>query len=154
MSAVSAAGALVDAAYAAAAGLWTDPANPVLVTDEAPVFDIYNDIVTFGTFTSDQVPATISTRRTREEEITFEMIVYSFRFGGSEQRAIVRDRATELLGDFEEYVRVTNTTLGGVVRHCFLSRFVSDAATDPDVLSKGRLQVLSATFTAVNRITS
>jgi len=155
MSSVSAAGEVVDAAFEVAAGLWSDPLNPVLVSDEMPSFDFFNDIVTFGAFTSEQVPATISaSRRAREETITFEMIIYSFRQGGAEQRSIVRNRAMELLGNFEEYVRVTDTTLGGTVRHCFLTNFGSDAATDPDVLSMGRMQVLTATFTAVNRITS
>lgn len=69
------------------------------------------------------MPAAISASRRARETITFEMIIYSFRQGGAEQRSIVRNRAMELLGNFEEYVRVTDTTLSGTVRHCFLRNF-------------------------------
>lgn len=44
MSSVSAAGEVVNAAFEVAAGLWSDPLNPVLVSDEMPSFDFFNDI--------------------------------------------------------------------------------------------------------------
>ena len=53
-----------------------------------------------------------------------------------------------------QYVRVTDTTLGGAVRQCFLTDLAADAATDPDVLAKGRMHVVVATLSAEARVRS
>jgi hypothetical protein len=83
------------------------------------------------------------------------VVFYSFRAGGDEQESVVETQAYYLLGLLENYVRATDPTLGVAgVRHCFLTDHESDAATDPDVLSKGRLHIIRATFTAAARITS
>ena len=104
--------------------------------------------------TSNQEPVTFGTQRSREETLTCQVDFYSFRPGGEEMEEVVEARAWEMVDELAQYVRVTDTTLGGVVRQCFLTDVASDAATDPDVLAKGRMHVVSATFTAENRVRS
>jgi len=137
---------------AAADTVWS--AEGVLTGYGMPGFDAYDDIIAFGAVTSDAEPATLGTRRTREETLTCEVTFYIFRGGGQEQEVVVETRFYTLLNLLAESVRVTDTTLGGVVRECFLTSYASDQATDQSVLSKGRLQVGVATFTAKYRITS
>lgn len=151
---VSAAPTFKAALFAAAGTLFANDTPAVLVTYGMPAFDPYNDVVSFASTTSTSEPATLSTRRQREETLTQEVIFYCFQEGGQEQEVVVMTRAYTLLAQLEEYVRVTDTTLGGAVLYCFLTEHASDAATDQDVLRKGRLHVLTATFTAHNRITS
>jgi hypothetical protein len=154
MSLVSAAPAFKKALYAAAVALWAADNPRVYVTYGSPAFDPYPDVVSFGVSSAESDPATIGPRRQREESLTQEVIIYCFRAGGQEQELVALERAYELLGELEGYVRVTDTTLGGVVRECFLTNHASDAATDQDVLAAGRMHVLTATFSAKNRITS
>lgn len=119
-----------------------------------PAFADAQDNVCVGVVTSSQEEATFGTQRSREETLTCEVTFYSFRFGGDEMEEVVEARAWEMLDELAQYVRVTDTTLGGVVRQCFLTDVASDAATDPDVLAKGRMHVITATFTAKNRVRS
>lgn len=134
--------------------LWANDPQ-VLATLGMPAFDFVNDVVSFGAVTSAQNYATMSSsRRSREETLTCEVIFYSFSPGGQEQEQIVNDRAYSLLSALEFYCRITDTTLGGVVRECFLTEHASDQATDQTVLSKGRLYVITSTFTALARISS
>jgi hypothetical protein len=119
-----------------------------------PAFADAQDNVCVGVVTSNQEAITLSTQRSREEILTCEVTFYSFRFGGDEMEEVVEGRAWEMLDELAQYVRVTDTTLGGVVRQCFLTDVASDAATDPDVLAKGRMHVITATFTAENRVRS
>lgn len=150
---VSAAPLLKAAMYAAATTLWAAD-TAVLVTYGMPAFDPYNDVVSFGATTSESDMATLGPRRQREETLTQEVIIYCFAGGGQEQELIVMQRAYTLLGQLEEYARVTDTTFGGTVRECFLTSHGSDAASDESILANGRMHVLTATFTAHNRITS
>ena len=117
-----------------------------------PAFADAQDNVCVGAVTFTQEPVVLSPLRKREETLTCEVRFYSFRFGGVEMEEIVEARAYAMLDRLAEYVRVTDTTLGGVVRHCFLTDGAADEATDPDVLGKGRMHVLSATLTAVVRV--
>jgi hypothetical protein len=54
----------------------------------------------------------------------------------------------------EQYARVTDTTIGGAVRWCFLTQHTSQGHTDPQVLEQGRVIEISATFTALARVTN
>lgn len=119
-----------------------------------PAFADAPDNVCVGVVTSNQEEATFGTQRSREETLTCQVDFYSFRPGGVEMEEVVEERAWEMVDRVAEYVRVTDTTLGGVVRKCFLTDTASDAATDPDVLAKGRMHIVSATFTAENRVRS
>ena len=136
----------------------TDPYT--LVVRGLPSFANAQDVVAVGAVTTSQDFATFSSSlRTREETLTCQVDFYSFRPGGAGDSAAatelaVETRAWAMLDAVAEYVRATDTTLGGVVRHCFLSDAAADAATDPDVLAKGRMHFISATFTAENRVRS
>ncbi len=137
----------------------TDPYT--LVVRGSPSFANAQDVVAIGAVTTSQEFATFSSSaRTREESLTCQIDFYSFRPGGDAMEEVVEARAWEMLDAVAQYVRVTNTTLtsdaypSGLVRHCFLSDAASDAATDPDVLAKGRMHVVSATFTAEFRVRS
>ena len=130
----------------------TDPYT--LVVRGLPAFANASDVVAVGVVTANQESVTLGTRRSREETLTCQVDFYSFRGGGDAMEEVVEARAYEMLDALAEYVRVTDTTLGGVVRECFLTDVDGDAATDPAVLAKGRMHVLSATFTAMNRVRS
>lgn len=137
----------------------TDPYT--LVVRGLPSFANAQDVVAVGAVTTSQEFATFSSSaRTREETLTCQIDFYSFRPGGDAMEEVVEARAWAMLDSVAEYVRVTNTELkpdpdsAGIVRYCFLSDAASDAATDPDVLAKGRMHVISATFTAMNRVRS
>lgn len=113
-----------------------------------------DDIVSFGRVTSTQSPHTMSTNRTRWNTLTIDVTISVYRTGGADQEQVAGDRAYELLNLIEEYVRVTDTTLGGLVLYCFCTSHESDGYTDPQVIAKGRLIEITATFTAESRITS
>lgn len=135
--------------------LYAADTNPYTrVVRGLPAFADAQDNVCVGAVTSTQEPVTLGTQRSREETLTCQVDFYSFRGGGAEMEEVVEARAWEMLDELAQYVRVTDTTLGGVVRHCFLTDVGSDAATDPDVLAKGRMHVVTATFTAMNRVRS
>ena len=130
----------------------TDPYTRVV--RGLPAFADALDNVCVGVVTSNQEAVTFGTQRSREETLTCQVDFYSFRPGGEEMEEVVEARAWEMVNELAQYVRVSDTTLGGVVRQCFLTDVASDAATDPDVLAKGRMHVISATFTAENRVRS
>ncbi len=136
----------------------TDPFTRV--SRGLPAFANAMDEVCVGAVTTNQEFATFGTQRSREEILTLEITFYSFRFGGAEQEEVVEARAWEMVDELAEYVRVTNTTLKpspeaeGIVRQCMLTDAVSDAATAEEVLAKGRMHVIRATFTAENRVRS
>jgi len=113
------------------------------------------DIVACLDLTSEQAEATLSAaRRTREETLTLEVMVSCFRNGYGDSDKVVSDAAYALLGTLEEYVRTTDTTLGGVVRECFLTSHTSTGYTDPQSLAQGRTIDIRAIFTAHARISS
>jgi len=113
-----------------------------------------NDIVAFLGVRVEQDPATFGTNRSREEVLTLTVVISCYRGGGAALEKVCSDRAYELLRILETYVRVTDTTLGGVVRHCFLTAHESDGATDPRSLAKGRTIEIAAVFTAHARVSS
>ena len=117
-----------------------------------PAFADAQDNVSVGAVTFTQEPIVLSPQRQREETLTCQVMFYSFRFGGADMEEVVEARAYEMLDALAQYVRVTDTTLGNVVRHCFLTDGSADEATNPDLVGAGRMHVLSATLTAVVRV--
>ncbi|ALV45828.1 hypothetical protein MB46_10385 [Arthrobacter alpinus] len=110
------------------------------------------DIIAFGRISSDQETATMSSNRSREEVITLEVTISCFRGGGEESELVAAERCYELLRMIERYARMTDTTIGGTVRECFLTSHTSDGATPGDVASAGRVIEVTATFTARVRV--
>ena len=142
--------ALVDAMTALVAGA------EVLVTFGHPGVDVVNwkDVVSFADTTSAQATATMSaSNRSREETLTQKVWVSCERGGEQDQERVASDAAYALLGLLERHVRVTDTTLGGVVRDCFLTSHTSSGETDPAFLAHGRLIEIEAEFTAHVRVT-
>lgn len=130
--------------------------DTVLVTFGHPGQQIfsYDDLVMLEDLTAEQEPATVSTNRTREDTLTQVVAIESFRAGGPEAEETSAAAAYALLALLEGYVRATDTTLGGVVRHCFLTSHRSQGFTPPGDQDQGRITVLEATFTAKARITT
>lgn len=111
-----------------------------------------DDIVSFGRITAGQDAATMGTNRSREESLTLDVTVSCFMGGGEESEIASAQRAYELLRRIEHYVRMTDTTLGGVVRMCVLTSHESEGATPEEIISEGRVTEVVATFAARARI--
>lgn len=139
-----------DAFVAVAETLWAG--TDVQVAFGHPGMTMADDLVVFGAVTSEQNPATMG-QRSREEILTLEVVVSVYRGGGPEMEKVTSDRAYELLAQLETYARVTDTTITGSVRHCFLASYSSTGVTDPNVLAAGRETDITAQFVAAVRIT-
>lgn len=113
-----------------------------------------DDIVAVMGVTSEQEPAAYGPRRPREETLTVTVMFSIYRAGGAEMEKVASDRGYELLGELEKQLRVTDTTVGGAVRECFLTSHQSEGSTDPQVIASGRLYEIEAVFTAKARVTS
>jgi hypothetical protein len=112
------------------------------------------DIVSFGRLSVGQAAATMSTNRSREETIAVEVTVSCFLGGDEDAEIATAERAYELLRRIERHVRMTDTTLGGVVRECVLTSHESEGATPEELTEQGRVTEVVATFTAKARITA
>jgi hypothetical protein len=112
------------------------------------------DIISFGRLSVGQAAATMSTNRSREETITLEVTVSCFLGGDEDAEIATAERAYELLRRIEHHVRMTDTTLGGVVRECALTSHESEGATPEELTEQGRVTEVAATFTAKARITA
>lgn len=153
MSDFTAAVAFKNALYDHAVTLWAaDPA--IDVSYGHPGQNQADDIVAFMDWSGEQQPVTLTPRRQREEILRVTVQFSIYRGGGRSEEKVCTDRLIELLGALEKYTRVTDTTLGDVVRYCFLESFESTGATDPATLSAGRLIEATAVFAAANRVTS
>jgi len=117
-----------------------------------PTTYVPDDIVAFGRLTAGQDAATMGTNRSREETLTLDVTVSCFRGGDEEAEIATAERAYELLRRIEHHVRMTDTTLGGVVRECVLTSHESEGATPEDLIEEGRVTEVIATFTARARI--
>lgn len=124
----------------------------VYVVFGQPATYVPDDIVSFGRLSSGQSAATLSTNRSREETLTAEVTVSCFLGGDEEAEIATAERAYELLRRIEHHVRMTDTTLGGIVRQCFLTSHESEGATPEDLIEQGRVTEVVATFTAHARI--
>lgn len=112
------------------------------------------DIISFGRLSVGQAAATMSTNRSREETITVEVTVSCFLGGDEDAEIATAERAYELLRRIERHVRMTDTTLGGVVRECVLTSHESEGATPEELTEQGSVTEVIATFTAKARITA
>jgi hypothetical protein len=140
-----------NAAYARGLLLW--PANTgVQVAFGHPGVVELNDLVAFTDVSGVQEPVTFGTSRSRDEELELTVMYSVFRAGGPEMEKVAFDRAVELQDDFETYVRATDTTLGGVVRHCFLTSLNCASILDGEVMANGRLVEIEAKYSAVARV--
>ena len=154
MSTVTAAAAF-KAAMVTAMQTLTASDDTVLVTFGSPGQQVlnYNDAISFEDLTAEQSPATLGTNRSREETLTLLVVIESFRAGGPEQEKVAADAAYALLALLERHVRMTDTTVGGTVRDCFLTSHRSQGFTTPAEMTQGRLCLVEATFTAHVRVT-
>lgn len=120
-----------------------------------PGTDLPDDIISWGRVTSSQEPGPLSSsNRSRTNMLTADVTVSVFRAGGPEQEQVASGVAYAYLSAIEEYLRVTDTTLGGLVLWCFCTSHESDGLTDPQLLAQGRTIEITATFTAFSRIHS
>lgn len=113
-----------------------------------------DDVIEFGTVSSQQEPRGMSTNRSREETLEQEVIVSVFRGGGIDAELSVFTAAYDYLNGLAEHVRVTDTAVGGTVRECFLTSHQYASGSSDQSMAQGRIGVIVATFTARARITS
>ena len=113
-----------------------------------------DDHVLFLGTDSDQVPATLSTNRSREETLHVELQFFVTRWGEVEAAREADEYLYARIGDLERYVRMTDTTLGGVVRHCFLVSHITDARSFMKNNLAGHLAAAIVRFEAKARITA
>ncbi len=137
------------ALYAACQSLY---AAPVQVAFGHPGLALEDDIVSVGRVWSSQEAATMGTGRSREEELWCDVTFSSYRGGGPEAEVIASDAAFALLGELETYCRLTDTTLGGVMRWTTLLDLSCEGSTDPEVLATGRVVEIVATFHGFARL--
>lgn len=129
--------------------------HPVLVTYGHPGTSRPEDVVMFMGVRVNQEPATLSaTNRAREETIELDVVISVARGGGAEVEEVCGARASDLLEALSYYVRITDTTLGGVARWCFLDRYETDGYTVQAEQFQGRNISIVATFKAAHRVTN
>jgi hypothetical protein len=142
----------VKEALVAAATTVTDP-TIVLVAQGIPTSGRdKTQIVAFLGVELQQQPATLSTNRSRDEDISVDGVV-SVQMAGYDDDKAVEDAAWDILRSIERQVRRTDPTLGGVALWCFLTSARSFGYTTADQLAQGRLCEIEFTFTARVRIT-
>ena len=96
----------------------------------------------------------MGTRRSRNENV-YVTVEYDFwRAGEADDDKVVTDAAMAALQELEQYVRVTDPTLGGACEWCFLESVESEGVTPLQVVAGGRQAVISATYHAFVRISS
>jgi cobalamin-dependent methionine synthase I len=114
----------------------------------------WDDVIAVDEVVIDQDVATMGTNRSREETLRLTVWIASFRAGNNDDlEKVCADRAVELLRLIEHHVRQTDTTLGGVVRHCFLTGYRERGDAREALLADGRRVEIEATFTAHARVT-
>lgn len=139
--------AIVDAARE----LWPIEGT-VQVADGHPGVTQLDDLISILGVEAEQEPGPISNRRIRDEKLTLDFVAWCYRAGGPEQEPIARAAAYALVMELAEYVRVTDTTLGGAVKWCFLSSHREEGTLDDDVIAEGRLVTIYAQLTAEARV--
>lgn len=154
MSTFTAGMAFKAALYEAIKTLFADDpeAKDVLVCPGAPGNFAPDDIVAVTRLEVQQDFATMGANRGREETLTVDVVFSCLINGDGEQELPAQQRAFDLLGKIEYYVRMTDTTLGGTVRHCLLTGVQTDGQTPDEYLQAGRGVDVVATFTARNRV--
>jgi hypothetical protein len=127
----------------------------VIVSYGNPGTRYSNDWVVLGEVTSEQVPASQSSSlRHRRETLTLDVMFASYKAGELDDDRLPTQRVYELMGMVENYVRTTDTYVGGTVLWCFMTSHRSDGATPDEDLANGRVIQSVATFTAVADVTN
>lgn len=104
--------------------------------------------------------ATMGTNRTAEETLRLETHWFVQRYGDPQYSGpSAEEYLFDRLGELERYVRVTNTTLAGLVdgftvRHCRLVTYSTDDAVMTRDDQAGRLAAAGAIFEAKIRISN
>lgn len=111
------------------------------------------DAMAFMEIRTQQEPATLSTNRSRDEEIFVSFVVTAFRAGELDDDRVPTEAAFGYVRTLEQHIRQNDPTLGGLAHWCFLDNVQSMAATSADIVSQGRLVVIEAQFKARVRIT-
>lgn len=112
-----------------------------------------SQIVAFLEVTSRQEEGPLSAvQRSRNEYVDVQVVI-SVAKAGRDDDLEVSDIAYGHLRTLDQYVRKTDTTLGGAALWCFLTASESFGYTQADQLAQGRLCEIEATFTARVRIT-
>ncbi len=117
-----------------------------------PQIKNYQDAVSFARVDVTQSPATLGTNRAREEILQLTVVVSCWRPGGPEVEQVASEAAYGLLRTLERHVRMTDTTLGGLCRWCFLASHSSEGETRPDLIVNGRTIEIEAVFEARVRV--
>ena len=144
--------AFKDAFFTAATNLYSAAATQVAFGH--PGQRQADEIVAFMEFNSEAEPVTLGTRRQFNEVVNLTVLISVWQGGGdAATEKSTSDRALAILGDLENYARVTNTTFDGLLLYCYRTSY--QVTTTPDeFLASGRLTEISAVFTAVGRIIS
>lgn len=93
-----------------------------------------------------------STNRTRDEVLRLEVQIFVTRYGDVDAAREADEYCFERLSEIERHVRVTDTTLGGAVRECFLVAHATDSQSF-EANEQGHLSALGAVFEAKTRVT-
>jgi hypothetical protein len=150
---------VASAAYAVKNGLY-QAAKTLFASDDIIVsFGLPSDFsspdqVYVGAMRTEQVNGPMGGRRARNEDIFITVEFDFMRAGEAEDDKVVTDAAMSAVRRLEEYVRVTDTTLGGVCDWCFAESIDSEGVTPLQVVAAGRQSVISVVFHAFVRITS
>jgi hypothetical protein len=140
-----------------AAATTTDFPTPPTVCMGVPSNTDNFQIVSIGEVSIAQEPAALGTTRQREETLTCDVTISVFLGGMDDVEPTVNQRAWDLMALLEEqvhYVRENQdgTTLGGLVRECFLTQVAQDSQAAQVSTTTGREAVIVGTFTAKARI--
>lgn len=120
-----------------------------------------DDILSWGRLEVVFTNGPISPKRLQDLVLTCTLTASVLRKGGPEAEQKAADRAYDLLVAVEQYVRITDTQLaqarqdgvsGPLVWWCMPANHVSEGATDPLVISKGRIIEIECDFVAHARI--
>ena len=126
-----------------------DPGGNVLVDSGYPQ-NLPDDSILLIELDANQGPATLGTNRTREEVIDLQVHFCSRR--GEQDEA--NGAAYALLKLVERQCRMTDPTLGGVMREVVLTKISSRGYTLEGDLAAGRLCEAIATFTGKQRVSA
>jgi hypothetical protein len=144
-----------NALYTAAVELWKDTHPEFLVSWGRVGTNVPDCYVEFHGTDSDQQTASLSgTNRSRDEVIRLETQWFVTVWGEVDAAKEADEYLYARIRELEYYVRQTDTTLGGVVRECFLlSHMTDDVEIDNQNIGAGRLAAALAVFEAKVRIT-
>ena len=128
--------------------------DDIIVSFGLPSDHGYPDQVYVGAMRTEQTNGPMGGRRARNEDVFVTVEFDFFRAGEAEDDKAVTDAAMSAVRRLEEYVRVTDTTLGGVCDWCFAESIDSEGVTPLQVVAAGRQSVISVVFHAFVRISS